>query len=125
MKRKIKFPLIMKEGVEVRNIDELRENFDLEKVISYYLEGKLQRWLQNRNYEEELSKIKELNTSSDKFIKNLCISLDVQYKKDKSLDIYNIEYTNDKVTKLRDYLEDEKINEIIDYVEFNQEELIL
>ena len=37
----IKFPLEMRNGVQVRNITELRENFDAEKVVGYFLEGKL------------------------------------------------------------------------------------
>lgn len=31
----VKFPLEMKNGVQVRNISELKENFDIEKVVGY------------------------------------------------------------------------------------------
>ncbi len=45
MARKIRFPLRMKNGAEVRTLEELRENFDLESVLGYYTDGKLQTWL--------------------------------------------------------------------------------
>mgnify|MGYP000833459901 CR=1 FL=1 len=33
----VKFPLEMKDGVQVRNISELKENFDVEKVVGLSL----------------------------------------------------------------------------------------
>ena len=33
MARKIRFPIKMKNGAEVRTLDELKENFDLESVL--------------------------------------------------------------------------------------------
>ncbi len=41
MARKVKFPLIMSNGSDVRTIDELKESFDLESVLGYYANGKL------------------------------------------------------------------------------------
>ena len=60
MARKVKFPLIMKDGVEVRTLDELKENFDVEKVVSYFNDGRLLTWLQSRYYEDEADKIEQL-----------------------------------------------------------------
>lgn len=34
MMKRIKFALEMKDGVKVRNIDDLRANFDLEKLVT-------------------------------------------------------------------------------------------
>ena len=42
MAKKIKFPLEMKDGVMVRTIEELRENFDVEKLVEHYESGKLE-----------------------------------------------------------------------------------
>ncbi|WP_044973329.1 DUF6273 domain-containing protein [Ruminococcus sp. HUN007] len=43
-KKAIKFPLKMKNGVEVRSLEELRENADLESIMQYYFSGQLTRW---------------------------------------------------------------------------------
>ena len=48
MARKIRFPLKMKNGAEVRTLDELKENFDLESVLGYFADGKLSTWLADR-----------------------------------------------------------------------------
>ena len=36
----IKFPLEMKAGIQVRNINELKEHFDIERVMGYFVDGK-------------------------------------------------------------------------------------
>lgn len=124
MRRKIKFLLVMKDGVEVRNIKELRENFNLEKVIEYYLDGKLQRWLKDRNYEDELHKILNLNVNSIDFNKELCLSLCIDYENYNDVDVKDIQNVNEKISKLNNYLENEKIKEIINDIAFTQKELI-
>lgn len=48
MAKKIKFALTMKDGTKVRTLNELREHFDLERVIGYFLDGRLQKWLEDR-----------------------------------------------------------------------------
>ena len=49
MARKGKFALEMADGTKVRsNIEELREHFDMESIISHYLSGKLLEWLEDR-----------------------------------------------------------------------------
>lgn len=56
----IKFPLKMKNNVEVRDLRSLQENFDQEKAVSYFLDGKLQRWLETRYYDEQLELVNQL-----------------------------------------------------------------
>ncbi|GIW48838.1 MAG: hypothetical protein KatS3mg079_314 [Caloramator sp.] len=53
MVKKVKFPLEIKDGVKVRTIEELRENFDLEKSDMYFINSKLAIWLIDRGYNEE------------------------------------------------------------------------
>ena len=54
MAKKIKFALKMRDGVEVRNLQELQENFDLNQVTAYFLDGRLETWLSDRYYDEEV-----------------------------------------------------------------------
>ena len=48
MAKKIRFPLEMENGVSVRDLDELKDNFSLARVIGYINDGKLITWLQDR-----------------------------------------------------------------------------
>ena len=45
MAKKIKFALKMKDGMEVRTLQELKSGFDLNAVMAYFLDGKLETWL--------------------------------------------------------------------------------
>ena len=45
MGKRAKFPLDMGNDVKVRSIEELKENFNAEKVTEYFLNGKLLTWL--------------------------------------------------------------------------------
>lgn len=42
MAKKIRFPLEMENGVEVRSMEELRDNFSISRVLSYLKNGKLE-----------------------------------------------------------------------------------
>ena len=74
-KRKIKFALELKDGEEVRSMDELREHFDLEKVIGYFQDGKLIEWLEDRFFEDEAEEIKKLSENDPDFGKSSAIFL--------------------------------------------------
>ena len=69
---KVKIPLEMSNGVMVRNIDELREHFDIKKVVGYFLHRELHKWLEDRYYDEELEAIKKLDESSVDLADVLC-----------------------------------------------------
>lgn len=64
MAKKIKLPLDMGNDVKVRTIEELKENYNAEKVVSYFLDGQLLTWLEERFYEEEAGKIKKISKDS-------------------------------------------------------------
>ena len=61
MAKKIKFPLVLRNGQRVYTMEELREYFHLEKIYEYFCNGKLTEWLENRYYEEEAKQIRELD----------------------------------------------------------------
>ena len=74
MARMIRFPLIMENGAEVRNLEDLRENADIESMIKYYLDGRLYRWLTAFGYEEEATKIATLDEETcKKLFEVLCL----------------------------------------------------
>ncbi|MGN9162988.1 hypothetical protein [Clostridium sulfidigenes] len=123
MAKKIKFPLEMNNGVMVRTLEELRENFNLEKVVNYFISGKLITWLNDRYYESEAIQVGELNSSSLDFKKKICEIFDIEYIEENDIDIENIEKRNSKITKLKQFTENEDIIRNVDLVAFNQEEL--
>lgn len=77
MAKQIKFPLIMNNGVEVRSIEELRENFDIVATIEYFTIGKLQRWLESNYYDDILKEIENLTGEEEDFSQKLSEAIGV------------------------------------------------
>ena len=116
----------MANGVLVRTLDELKENWDLEKVINYYLNGKLQTWLTDRYYTELADKVSALSDISDnkELQKKLCDIFGMEFKADTEfVDVAAVAEQNRKVDILRKYTADDKLLKSIDNIAFNQEEL--
>lgn len=119
----VKFPLEVKNGVKARNILELKENFDIEKVVAYFLDGKLKNWLDARYYEEEAEAVKQLDGSDPELAKKLCKIFDAEYEKKAVMDTEEIARRNERIAKLKQFTDDEEIINNIDSVAFDQEEL--
>ena len=125
MAKKIKFPLTMKNNFQVRTIEELREHFDLDKAIEYFLDGKLLAWLEARYYEQESIAIRELGKDEAQLHQKLCNILGVEYDKAEigTIDVEAIAERNRKLNELKQYTSDASILEKVDQVAFNQEDL--
>ena len=54
MAKKIRFPLEMDNGIQVRSMEELRNNFSLGRVLTYVQNDKLEIWLRDR-YENNIA----------------------------------------------------------------------
>lgn len=123
MVRKIKFPLIMKNEIEVRNIEELKENFDLESTIEYFFNGKLITWLEQRSYIEELELILKLKNSDnhENISKKICEIFNVEVNE--TVDINKLKELKERERKLLEYTDDEEWKEKLEFIAFNQEEL--
>ncbi|GIW48835.1 MAG: hypothetical protein KatS3mg079_311 [Caloramator sp.] len=124
MARKVKFPLEMKEGVLVRTIEELKENFDINKIIGYYIDGKLVKWLEDRGYQEELDKIIRLDKSDKNLNKKLCEIFEIEFIEDNKVDLEKIEKEKFKIQQLKQHTDDENIIKNIEIIAFNQDELL-
>jgi len=73
MARKVKFALILKDGYEVRNnIEEIKEHFDYNKIVDYFIDGQLSRWLEDRHYYEEKEKLDNLDVNELNFRDRIC-----------------------------------------------------
>lgn len=56
-RRMPKFPLKMANGANVRNLEDLRTNADIESIVSYYLSGQLSLWCRAFGYDAFPKKI--------------------------------------------------------------------
>ena len=124
MARKIKFALEMADGAKVRgNIDELREHFDIESVVRYFLSGKLIEWLDDRYYESEAEALEQIDKDSPDFHQKLCEALGVEYKTNDDLDVAALERLNEKKAILCQMTDDEEILRNADKTALTQEDL--
>ena len=120
----VKFPLEMKDGVMVRNINELKKYFDINKVVSLFLNGRLLAWLNSRNYDEEYNAVAELNESDKELARKLCDIFEMEYMPDEIIDTRKVKEQNERLMILKQYTEDDEIINKINLVAFSQSELI-
>ena len=112
----------MAEGVEVRSLEELREHFDLDKVIECFRDGRLLEWLQDRYYDEEAELISTINEDDEHSPEELCKALGVDPDK-YVLDPEFIERINEKKLFLQQKTDDEDIIKNAKITALNQEDL--
>lgn len=124
MARIIRFPLIMKNGAEVRTLEELRENFDLESILGYFTDGKLKTWLENRYYDDMAAAVAALSPEMPDLNVRLCEVLGVAYSSEAdNTDLDLIQKRKEKQRILGELTDDSEILANIDAVAMNQDEL--
>ncbi len=123
MARKIRFPLKMKNGAEVRSLDELKENFDLESVLAYYASGQFITWLKNYNYDnttaEAITKVEALDGNAPDISKQLCEILGIEYVKSENLKLDEAKEKLERDNLIKQFLTEEQMQ----CLATNQEEL--
>lgn len=67
MAKTIKFNLRLNNN-QIRNIEDLQNNFSIEDMLSYYENGLLHRWLNVHGYIDELNGVKKINSVTPKEI---------------------------------------------------------
>lgn len=128
MAKKVKFPLDMGKDNEgndilVREIGELKEHYNAEKVTEYFLNGKLLTWLKDRYYDEEAEQVEKLSEQTN--LHNPAAKLGEIFgvKVEEMVDVKELETRREKLEKLRAITSDDEILENVDSVAFSQEEL--
>ncbi len=96
MARKIKFALEMADGSFVSNLEDLQKhiknNDDVKKVVEYYLDGRLEKWLLDRYYEEEAKALQTVDKDDPDFTCKLCKTIGADYTPVGSVNVALIEY---------------------------------
>ena len=123
MSRKIRFALDMKDNVEVRTLDELRENFSLEKILLHIASGKLVTWLRDRYYDDIADKIEALDTSDSNYNKKICEIFDVAYDDTSDADFEKAEEHNRKLNLLKTVSDTQEYIDNVDRMAFEQDDI--
>ena len=84
--KKIKLPLEMANGVMVRTLDELKENWDLEKIVGYFCDGRLVTWLNDRYYTDLAEQVEKITAKGAEAQKQLCAVFGMDFKQDEVVD---------------------------------------
>lgn len=79
MAKKIRFPLEMDNGLEVRSMEELRNNFSLGRVLEYIQNGKLVIWLRDRYENNIADAIADLDKTDSELPIKVSAIFDVPY----------------------------------------------
>ena len=116
MTRKERFALIMEDGAEVRNIDDLKAHFDVGTVVREFKDGRLLTWLENRYYDEEAEAIKKILPGDDYLAQKLCKIFGVETPED-------VARRAERLNRLKNYTSDKNILANVDKVAFDQEDL--
>lgn len=77
-RKKIKFPLEMKDGRKVRELDELKDFFDLRRAVEYFCSGKLQTWLDNAYASDIVEELNKLTGEEEDFVERFTEALGVK-----------------------------------------------
>ncbi len=125
MAKKIKFPLRMTDGTDVRTLEELKEHFDLKSVLEYYTSGKLLTWLKDRYCDIEAGKLSALSAENPDFRKQLCeiFGISLEEEQHQEIDMELIRRRNEKKEELLKVTSDAELLQNIDSVALNQEDL--
>lgn len=121
-KGKIRFSLKLKENAEAHSLQELRENFDLKKIIQYFSDKTLERWLDAWMLTDEAEKVRALNKGDKDIGRKLCEIFGVE-PQEEAVDAENIVWRTERLEQLKQHTGDPNILKNIDRVAFNETEL--
>ena len=123
MAKKIRFPLEMENGIEVRSIEELIENFSLFKVLEYVDNGKLVIWLRDRYENDIADQIEQLDKTDKELKKRVSEIFGILYNEEVEKSLEEAEERAKKLKKLKEFTEEEKYEKVIDNIAFEQDDI--
>lgn len=123
MAKKIRFPLEMDGGVEVRDIDSLREHFSLQRVMGYLADGKLITWLRDRYANDLADAIEAVDRNDESLARRICEILGVDFDEEAEENIEKVEERNKKLVRLKEVTSEKEFIDNIDNVAFEQDDL--
>ena len=123
MAKTVKIPLVMANGEKATDMKSLIHNFDISSIVGYFLDGKLEKWLCDRYYEDIAQEISHLDKDDPALVSKLCEIFGVNYDVTSDIDTDEIIRRNERIARLKQITDDMDILENSDNVAFNQNEL--
>ena len=124
MPRKVKFPLELKDGYLARsNIEEVREYFDLEKVIAQFHNGRLKIWLEDHYLPEMAEQVAGLDADAPNLAAKLCAILGVEGIATENVDSSLIQKREEKRQRLSQYTTNPILCDMAECAAFEQSDL--
>ncbi|MCM1234617.1 MAG: hypothetical protein NC489_31330 [Ruminococcus flavefaciens] len=123
MAKKIRFPLEMDNGIEVRDMEGLKEHFSLTKVLEHFESGKLAVWLRD-HYENNIADaVEALEKNEQELAKKLSEIFDIPYDENAEEELEKAAERAERLERLKEYTENEQFWDKVDNVVFEQDEL--
>lgn len=119
----MKFALEMGNGVQVRDLTKLKENFSLNKIIPYVLDGRLATWLRDRHEEQLAQDVSALDKNDPMFPQKLCELFGAEYKLEQNEDDKTIQNRMVKLSMLTTITTDSRFLDAVDQVAFTQDDI--
>ena len=124
MARKVKFPLELKDGYLARsNIEEVREHFDLEKIIAQFHNGRLKIWLDDHYLPEMAAQVAALDADVPDLAAKLCTILGVEGIATDHVDSSLIQKREEKRQRLSQYTTNPILCDMAEFAAFEQGDL--
>lgn len=123
MAKKTRFSLEMEQGITVRSIEELRNNFSWVRVWDYVSTGKMIKWLRGRGENDIADAIEQLNLEDVELPKKISEIFGVPYDEVAAVDLEKAKERSRKLNMLKEYTTEQKYVDVIDKVAFNQEDV--
>ena len=123
MAKKIRFPLEMENGIEVRSMEELRNNFSLGRVLEYVQNEKLVIWLRDRYENNIADAIAELDKMDSELPRKVSAIFDIPYDEKTEDDLKQVAERAERIKRLKEFTDEIQYADQIDKVAFDQDEL--
>ena len=123
MAKKIRFPLEMENGIEVRDLESLKENFSLPRVTEYLKNGKLVIWLRDRYENDIADEIERISESEEHIGEKICKAFGVEFDDSSDEEYEKASEKAERIEKLKRYTDEDEYIENIDIVAFDQDEV--
>ena len=118
----IKFPLEMRDAYKARTIEDVELHFDGELLVQHYMSNKLQQWLEDRCYYEQLEKINRIHNIDDNLLHNICDALGIENKEECNVDVLRAQEKVKRINIIRKYTDSKEIIDHEELVAFTQTE---
>ena len=119
--RKSKAEMKLKDGVAVRDLEELERAFDPDAIMKHFRSGQLEEWLRDRYYDDETDAVSAIAKDDPNAARKVCSALGIPYE-----DHFDKEFAariREKRKQLQEMTSDVSIVENARNTAFNQEDL--